>query len=473
MMKSQLKKKKINSRPLTKSEKFLLTILTVVLLVWGSNKFILTPQAEKLAVLESSKLDYEMKIVDMNNTLKSEEKINKEWEILHQERDQILSQYFPTLDQSQIIYLLNDLTEDDKFSAEDLNFSRPSTEKVGEIDVRKMEISIPFVGNYSGIIDVINAVGGSPRRILVDSLSLDRKDEKDLAGTMSLKIYSLEGLAQTNPDVIYVDTATNSGEGVPFQAYKDYKEEASGGSSGGSNTGTGVGSDFTSPDTKDGMRKELLHEFDYRSYNFIPSGTMVQGNVAPSTIKKSGKYSLRFEYNILALDDENRAYIDLSNPEINIKYPPESIGTWVYSYGYSPGTLGMRLRTQGGEFVDITMSEGISWMGWSYVETSLPADLKLYPLKLEKLYFELPYNRDDFGILLIDKMEAFYGINEGTTTRNNETYIFYVVEPGDTVSNISRKFYGDLKYKNEIMSLNDIRTEDILPVGKVLVLRRR
>lgn len=42
-------------RPLTKSEKFLLTTLGLVLLVWVSYKFVLTPQAEKLTALEASK----------------------------------------------------------------------------------------------------------------------------------------------------------------------------------------------------------------------------------------------------------------------------------------------------------------------------------------------------------------------------------------------------------------------------------
>ena len=133
----------------------------------------------------------------------------------------------------------------------------------------------------------------------------------------------------------------------------------------------------------------------------------------------------------------------------------------------------MRLVTQDGQLIDVKMSEGISWMGWTYLETSLPSDLNLYPLRLDKLYYELPFNRDDFGILLIDKMEAFYRLNEETTANNQESYLFYVVEYGDSVTSISESIYGSNRYKNEIMELNEIKPGDVLPVGKVLVLRRR
>ena len=47
---------------------------------------------------------------------------------------------------------------------------------------------------------------------------------------------------------------------------------------------------------------------------------MVKGNAIPSTISKSGKFSLRLEYDILALEDENRAYIDLSSNNIILKF---------------------------------------------------------------------------------------------------------------------------------------------------------
>lgn len=492
MNKSLSKKRKMSSRPLTKSERFLLTTLGLVVLLWSSNRFILTPQAAKIDALVAQKTELDTTIIDMNNTLKREESIKKEWETLHRERNQVLTNYFPTLDQSQIIYLLNDLIAEDSVDISDLNFSMPSSETIGEIEVQQMGVSIPFDGSYDGIVEIVKSIGASPRRILVDTLSLDRKDNSDLGGTMSLKIYSLDGLAETDPNVIYVETANGTGEGSLFGAFGDYKEasNASGGTtsegttpgssttdgtaSGGSGTNTTSGGrPSTSINDSDYTKVYLLHDFENRNYNFIPSSDMIKGDVSPSTLRKSGKYSLRFEYNMLALEEENRAYIDLSNSDIIFKYPPNSVSMWVNAFAYSPGTIGMRLRTQGGEDIDVTMSEGISWLGWSNIEAMVPEDLDLYPLQLTHLYFELPYNRDDFGVFLIDKLEAFYPVNEDSTVNNKPINDFYVVELGDTVTSISRKIYGTINYKNEIMTNNSLTAGDILTVGKVLVLTRR
>lgn len=466
MEKTLFSSSKIKTRPLTKSEKFLLIILGLVLLIWVSFRFVLTPQADKIVALQDEKVELDNRLMDMNNTLKKEDKIKKEWEVLHVERDQILANYFPSLDQSQIIYLLNDLVKDDRVNVSDYNFDRPSSEKVGEMDVRQMGISVPFDGTYDGIVNIVKTINASPRRILVDSLSMDRKDDKELGGNMALKVYSLEGLADVDPKVIQVAEVNNSYEGSLFGAYKDYKEGGS------STSGTGAGSGTTG-DGSELIKAQLLHDFEIRNYTFIPSNYYVKGDATPSTLRKSGKYSLRLEYNILSLEDENRAYIDLSNSNIEFKYPPDTISMWVNSFGYSSGTLGMRLRTQTGEDIDVKIAEGISWIGWSNLQMSPPMDLNLYPLQLTHLYLDLPYNRDDFGVLLIDKMEAFYKYNEDQAAVYKPINEFYVVDIGDTVSSISKKFYGSEKYVNEILKNNGLGRNDILSVGKVLVLVKR
>jgi len=474
-MESKLKKKNKIGRPLTKSEKTLLTILGIILLFWSSNRFVLTPQASKLDELKAEDIALDEKIADNNRRLKMEDNIKKEWEILHRERNQVLSNFFPTLDQPQIIYVLNDLIPDKGINLNDMSFSRPSVEKIGEVDVNVMGVSIPFDGNFDAMMETIKSLETSTRRIVVDSLSLDRKDNSSLGGNMALNIYSLEGLAETDPNIIPIQTANSSGQGSLFDSFSGYSESSSGGgssSSDGTGSGTtGGGNGGEGGVNIDGVKGQVLTEFDWNNFSFIPSNPNVSGATTLSTIKKSGKYSLRFEYNILAIEEENRAYIDMSDSNIEFKYPPNAISMWVNAFGYSPGTLGMRLRTQTGEDIDIELSEGISWIGWSNIQGNLPEDLKLYPLKISHIYFEVPYDRDDFGVLLFDKMEAYYPEVEDKTVKNTIND-FYVVEKGDTASSISRKLYGTIQYKNEIMVNNGIKTGDILLVGKVLVVKR-
>lgn len=473
-MNKQLKVSKINLRPLTKSEKTLLTLLGIVVVVYLSSRFILTPQAEKVSSLKTEIVTLDNQIVDMDNTIKKEDSIKKEWEMLNRERNEILKNYFPILDQSQIIYLLNDLIEDDKVVINQLGFSEPSSEKIGEMSVKNMMISIPYSGSYDGTIEVIKSMGLSPRRIVVDNLNMDRGSDAQLSGSMSLKIYSLEGIAKTDPEVIHVETADGSREGSLFSSYEGYDDvTAAGGAQGGAYAGGKDGSgNGTSINDSDYAKVYRLNDFETRNYSFIPSNEYIKGNVEPSTIKKSGKYSLRFEYNMLALGQENRAYIDLGS-EIELKYPPDSISVGVNAFGYSPGTLGFRFRTQDGEDIDVVASKGISWLGWSDVEAAPPQDLDLYPLKLTHIYFEMPFNRDDIGVFLIDKLQAFYPVNQDSKGNNQPIYDFYVVKAGDTVTDISREIYGTISYMNEIMVNNSLTAGDILPVGKVLVLVRR
>ena len=91
--------KKIKTRPLTKNEKFLLIALGFVLFVWAIFSFVLTPQAEKLSILERDKMNFENQILENTLALEKEKNIDDEWIELDSQRGLILSNYFPKLDQ--------------------------------------------------------------------------------------------------------------------------------------------------------------------------------------------------------------------------------------------------------------------------------------------------------------------------------------------------------------------------------------
>jgi Tfp pilus assembly protein PilO len=335
-MMKKLNSSKVNLRPLTKSEKTLLSLLVIALIVYFSNRFLLTPQSVKIHDLEVEIAELDSQIADMQNTMKNEDNIKKEWEMLHRERDEILKHYFPVLDQAQILYLLNDLIKDERVAISQLSFNAPEEEVIGEMGVKKMNISVPYNGTYDGTIEIVKALSSSPRRIVVDNLLMERGTDSEISGNMSLKIYSLEGIAETDPDAIPVETVEGSSQGSLFASYEGYVE--SGGAIG-SRPGGGSGA----IDERDFSKVFMLHDFEVRNYSFVPSNDNIKGNVEPSTIKKSGKYSLRFEYNIFAIGKENRAYIDLGT-DIIFNYPPQNISMWVNAFGYSPGTLGLRFR---------------------------------------------------------------------------------------------------------------------------------
>ncbi|WP_422487182.1 LysM peptidoglycan-binding domain-containing protein [Gudongella sp. DL1XJH-153] len=482
----------IKTRPLTKSEKILLTLLAIVGIAYLGNQYILVPQDEKIQALQVEKYELETKISEMNATLRREDDIKKEWELLHRERNQILSYYFPTLDQAQIIYLLNDLLPEDQVEIADLNFSRPSSENVSEMEVFNMGISVPFTGDYTGIEEMVRAIELSPRRMMVDSLSLDRSADNQLSGSMSLKVYSLEGLAEMEEeDVIYVQTAENPDQGTLFSSFDGFVgatanggtsgTAGSGGTDGGvtsgdGTTGGGTSGGGTGVDGGTTVKGDILHSFEWRNYDFIPSHELVRGQAEPTTIALDGKYALRLEYNILGTEEENRAMVDITSQDIELKYPPTDLSIHTFSFSYAPGTVGVRILNQDGDEQFIPVNEGISWLGWGRSRISLPGSVAEYPIKITHIYYEMAKGRDDFGVLVFDKLEAIYPHHvdysyEGTDKEADK--IFYEVKPGDSVSTISRDIYGTLEYKNEIMRNNDISAGDVLPVGKILVLVKR
>ena len=473
--------KNLKLRDLTKNEKVLLSLLSAVIIIWGSYRFIITPQAEKLESLNLEQIEYQAKIDSMNSILRKEEEITREWNLLHNEKELIVSKYFPTIDQAQIIYLLNDLIENEDVSIVDLNFNRPSFDDIGEFQVKNMDVSIPYKGGYAGVLGIVNSIRRSPRKILVDSLSMDRDQEGELNGNMSLKFYSLEGIAETDSDIVYIDTIKDGNKNTPFAEYEDYTTAVNtNDDSNEDQIEDGTGTDYDSEMEADRVQvnpyiEEVLLDFESGNNFFLPSQPLVKGNVMQSRNSKSKKYSLRFEYDILAVEEENRAYIDVSRNNITLNYPPNSIGLWLYSYDYSPVTLGIGYKGQMGEEEFLPLTEGIGWTGWKYVEVTPPKDLSIYPLKLDKIYVEIPKDREDFGVILMDKLEAIYTRNIGEDGSDNSVsdYIFHVVEKGDHVEGISMTYYGTNIYKNEIMKLNEIKAGEILTVGKVLVLKKR
>lgn len=462
MENKDLKSKLFKRRELTKSEKTLIGLLGAVIIIWLVYRFIYIPQTEKLQLLSEQKIEYEAKIAEINNTLRKEKKINEDWDLLRKERDAIVARYFPRLDQAQIIYLLNNLVEDENIYMKDFNFNRPSFENISDFEVKNMGISIPYSGSYMGVIDVINRLKESPRRILIDNLTMDLGSDGELNGNMALRIYSLEGIAEADDKVIYIDVAEGTKD-TPFAKPESISH----------------GTDVEEYDDGEGPKpyvEEILHDFESRNVYFIPSHRNIKGSVGISANSKSKNYSLKWEYNILAVEEENIAYADISRSNINLKYPPNSIGIWVYAYDYSPATIGIVFKGQMGEEILVPFVDGIGWTGWRYLELSPPGDIDLYPLSIEKLYLEIPKDRDDYGIILVDKLEAVYNRNmdeDGNDKSVSAKYIFHTVEPGESIESISIEYYGTKSYTNEILKLNEMKAGDILPVGKVLVLKKR
>ena len=84
---------------------------------------------------------------------------------------------------------------------------------------------------------------------------------------------------------------------------------------------------------------------------------------------------------------------------------------------------------------------------------------------------ELGTNRDDYGVLLFDRIEASYP-SEDNEKEGMSSYVFYVVKPGDTLTSISESFYGSKSQYKKLMKDNGLTENSKLEAGKVLVIQR-
>lgn len=456
--------KKLNNR-----EKNLLILLGIVLVLWLAFRFIITPQYERIRALEEEKNSYDGKVSQINSMLKKEDSIDKELRKLQVEKTVLMNSNFLSLNQSEIINLLDEILSNENFEVQDIEFSEPVEEKIGNINIKRMNIDIPYKSDYTGVAETLKAISSSPKKIIVNSLIMDKDEDNLLTGTISLAIYSLNNVLETNEGSLSTPELTEnykSNPFIPFESYVDNNDEINVNEEINYKDYSDFESDFGSIIPEEKYDKVLLEDFESGSFELIPSNKYVNGNVLISNTSKSNKNSLRLEYNILAIEDENKVFIDLTGKNIAVKYPPISLGMWVYSYEYSPVVLGIRLKGQNNEQIDIPVSKGISWIGWNYIEASLPQDLTLYPLQIDKIYLDLANNREDYGVLLLDKLEANYSKNSNSSSKS---YLLHIVEKGETLDSISMKYYNTKSKKNIIMKYNDMKTEYIAP-GRILVI---
>jgi type IV pilus assembly protein PilO len=84
---------------------------------------------------------------------------------------------------------------------------------------------------------------------------------------------------------------------------------------------------------------------------------------------------------------------------------------------------------------------------------------------------ELGPNKDDYGVLLFDRIEASYPQSEESSVDPN-SFEFYVVQPGDTLGDISKMFYGSESQYTKLVRDNGISEDELLEIGRVLVIRK-
>jgi len=439
---------------ISRKEKSLLLLLVAVIILWLFYKLIMTPQEAAIEQLKGEKANCMQEKAKIQEILAKENMINSELEAVKAEYGKAVQKYYYGVDQPELMHMVNGIIDSSKLEIPSISFEMPEEAALEGIDAKLSGVALAYEGSFSDLENLLSILRHSPKRLLIEQLSLNRKASDALDGQLTLKAIAYKGVEDKKEGYFYSNAYSGQGKADPFEAFKGYVEVAE---------GTGEG--------EDGEKRALLSDLESDAVYYMPAGSGVTGTVERIAGGKYGKTSIRAEYYISTGYQPERAYVVLDDQNINMKYPPASVGVWAYSYGYSPATVGMRFQNLDGEKIDIKLSEGVNWIGWKYISAAPPQDVKLYPLKLDRLYVELGPNKDDYGVLLFDRLEAGYP-EGGENAAAPESFEFYVVQPGDTLIGISERFYGSRSQYTRIMRDNGLSAGEQLEAGKVLVIRK-
>ena len=435
-------------------EKSLLLLLAVVTMLWLFHKYVITPQELEIQRLKAEKASYEEEYMKMREILSKESTIRKEYAALLEDYGKTAGKYYSGDEQPELMYMINGIIDRSKLNIPGISFRETETAELEGIDAKLSGVSLAYRGSYSDLEKLLSQLRNNPRRVLIEELSIHREDAETLSGQVAFSAVTFGGKETEKDGYFYANEFTAQGKADPFEAFKGYAEAAEG------NSGSW-----------DEEKRLLLSDLESDAVYFMSIGSGVTGAVEKIPEGKFGRTSVRAEYYISAGYQPERAYVVLDDQNINIKYPPSSIGIWAYSYGYSPVTVGLRFQSQEGEKIDLKLSEGVNWVGWKYISASPTQDVNVYPLKLDRIYIELGPEKDDYGVLLFDRIEAEYTDSE-ESAENQDSFEFYVVQPGDTLRGISEKFYGTGSRYTSIAKDNGLPKNSAPEAGRILVIRK-
>jgi hypothetical protein len=163
---------------------------------------------------------------------------------------------------------------------------------------------------------------------------------------------------------------------------------------------------------KIGPSQEVIETFDNTS-NWTSSAIRATASSRSSGKGEpvhNGKASLKFTYDFTtSTSGTSAAYINAKKGFV-MTSRPNHIGMYVFGDGKCHWLRALLIDGKGkGHTVDFTKDKGLTWVGWNYVQASIPQDLPL-PIQIKQLYLAEPHQElKGKGTLYVDQLQVFYG----------------------------------------------------------------
>jgi type IV pilus assembly protein PilO len=230
----------------TKREKILLIVLSVILLGFLYNKFVLIKQRERISTLQAQRDDYAKKVSEIQAKIDSKDKKQAEIKVLNSKIIDKTSKIFPSIEQEIIIVILDKMFENAKLQGDVVSFSEISDEKLtsekknvaildnelnklveqynntgsdkkviekqtdskgtensakenttnenkdtGIATINKMQVTVSFKGNYIQFLSFIKEVEAFKKKIIISKINLVASEENEISGNLILDFYAI------------------------------------------------------------------------------------------------------------------------------------------------------------------------------------------------------------------------------------------------------------------------------------------
>lgn len=251
---------------ITKREQVLLGVLLIMLLGYSYYNFIYTKQTQMITELKGSRDTNLQKWELVKTKLASNDKRNELYNTLNTKISSETDRLFPTIEQEEIIVVLDKMIKDSNLKADLLGFTEVSSENTlpetiktdkneennknstNELDklvtafnenskvdansektsnnevsanaknsiiigAYKMQVTFNFKGIYNELISFIQYVEDYDKKIIINSINLTGAKGSDVKGTIILEFY---GIPKLNNDYFKWDYTEPSGNRNPF-----------------------------------------------------------------------------------------------------------------------------------------------------------------------------------------------------------------------------------------------------------------
>jgi len=444
---------------LTSRERLLIGILICVTLLYGYYRLILMGQWDKINQMQEQQRIYEGDVEKLQSRAASEPQLENRIQELAKRFEELNLIYFSSLEQEDLILLINGFLEEAGFTNSSLYFTPPYQEPAGELVLHTMELTLNYSGSYQSLTRLIALISNYEKKIAIDHLQIQSQGREGISGSLTLRFYALS--PNDNPG----DSMFSWEEGIgdfydPFLGFIE--------------TPSSEPADQTMPELRYeiGDSRVLLEGFEASLEGALSVRGGARGNMGKSTLGRDSTGALQLEYDIPKTAVSSQVGYSLNQSRHRVLEAPKSISLWVYAYYSGDISLSLGLKTNTQESNILQLTNTVQWRGWKQLTANMPQDPSLYPLIIEGIYLEGVNGISEKGMLVFDDLEINYPAEpwQELTQNSLNHFSYYEVRPGDTLMGISRRFFNHPYGVEALRRANGLTEDDVLSIGQQLLI---